>query len=56
MPAGVKRIEYIDLGLSIGMSRRDILILTTPGELHDLLQLRSNRESERKGEKKNEQF
>lgn len=32
----------------MGMDRKDILILTTPGELYDLLQLRSNRESERK--------
>ncbi len=30
------------------MDRREILILTTPGELCDLLQLRSNRESEGK--------
>lgn len=30
------------------MDRREILILTTPGELHDLLQLRSNREREGK--------
>lgn len=28
------------------MDRREIMILTTPGELHDLLQLRSNRENE----------
>lgn len=29
------------------MDRREIMILTTPGELHDLLQLRNNRENER---------
>lgn len=38
------------------MDRRDILILTTPGELHDLLQLRNNRESEKKRGIRNEQF
>lgn len=38
------------------MDRRDILILTTPGELHDLLQLRSNRESEKREGTRNEQF
>lgn len=31
------------------MDRKEILVLTTPGELSDLLQLRSNRENEREG-------
>ncbi len=53
-------VECVDVGLKIGMNRRDVMILTTPGELQDLLQMRSNREYERKLEyergKKREQF
>lgn len=38
------------------MDRKEILILTTPGELSDLLQLRSNRENKKKRGQRNEQF
>lgn len=49
-------MEYVDIGLRIGMNRREILILTTPGELQDLLQMRSNRDYEREKGKRHEQF
>lgn len=45
-------MEYVDVGLRIGMDRREILVLTTPGELQDLLQIRSNREVESEKERK----
>lgn len=46
-------MEYVDVGLRIGMDRREILMLTTPGELQDLLQIRCNREVESEKERKN---
>lgn len=45
-------MEYVDVGLRIGMDRREILMLTTPGELQDLLQIRRNREVESEKERK----
>ena len=36
------------------MDRRDILILTTPGELHDLLQLISNKKKKKREGTRNE--
>ena len=45
-------MEYVDVGLRIGMDRREILVLTTPGELQDLLQIRSNREVESEKERR----
>lgn len=45
-------MEYVDVGLRIGMDRREILVLTTPGELQDLLQIRRNREVESEKERK----
>ncbi len=45
-------MEYVELGLRIGMDRREILVLTTPGELQDLLQIRRNREVESEKERK----
>ena len=45
-------MECVDVGLRIGMNRREILVLTTPGELQDLLQIRRNREVESEKERK----
>lgn len=45
-------MEYVEVGLRIGMDRREILVLTTPGELQDLLQIRRNREVESEKERK----
>lgn len=45
-------MECVDVGLKIGMNRREILVLTTPGELQDLLQIRRNREVESEKERK----
>lgn len=45
-------MEYVDVGLRIGMDRREILVFTTPGELQDLLQIRRNREVESEKERK----
>lgn len=45
-------MEYVEVGLRIGMNRREILVLTTPGELQDLLQIRRNREVEREKERR----
>ena len=45
-------MEYVNVGLRIGMDRREILVLTTPGELKDLLQIRRNREVESEKERK----